>query len=43
MWTTENRAHFDRGRLRYPSDLTDEGWAHRALHPASQAMATAVQ
>ena len=30
MWTTENRGRYDRGRLRYPSDLTDEEWAHVA-------------
>ncbi len=23
MWTNENRARYDRGALRYPSDLTD--------------------
>lgn len=28
MWTNENRGRYDRGRLRYPSDLTDEEWAH---------------
>jgi len=27
MWTNENRSRYDRGRLRYPSDLTDEEWA----------------
>jgi transposase len=27
MWTNENRARYDRGKLRYPSDLTDEEWA----------------
>ena len=27
MWTTENRARYDRGKLRYPSDLTDGEWA----------------
>ena len=26
MWTTENRRRYDRNRLRYPSDLTDEEW-----------------
>ena len=26
MWTSENRALYDRSRLRYPSDLTDEEW-----------------
>ena len=28
MWTNENRARYDRSRLRYPSDLTDAEWAH---------------
>ena len=27
MWTTENRGRYDRRKLRYPSDLTDEEWA----------------
>jgi transposase len=27
MWTVENRTLYDRSRLRYPSDLTDEEWA----------------
>lgn len=27
MWTQANRARYDRGCLRYPSDLTDEEWA----------------
>jgi transposase len=27
MWTTENRARYNRDHLRYPSDLTDEEWA----------------
>ena len=26
MWTTKNRARYDRSRLRYPSDLTDAEW-----------------
>jgi len=26
MWTIENRVWYDRSRLRYPSDLTDEEW-----------------
>ena len=26
MWTVENRARYDRTKLRYPSDLTDEEW-----------------
>jgi len=30
MWTDENRARYDRGKLRYPSDMTDEEWAHVA-------------
>src|SRR5271167_813754 len=28
MSTDENRARYDRSRLRYPSDLTDAEWAH---------------
>jgi transposase len=27
MWTDENRSRYDRSKLRYPSDLTDEEWA----------------
>lgn len=27
MWTTENRGRYDRSKLRYPSDPTDEEWA----------------
>ena len=27
MWTTENRARYDRSKLRYTSDLTDDEWA----------------
>ena len=27
MWTNENSGRYDRGRLRYPSDLTDEEWS----------------
>jgi transposase len=27
MWTDENRAHYDRSKLRYPSDLTDREWS----------------
>ena len=27
MWTTENRPRYDRDKLRYPSDLTDEEWS----------------
>ena len=26
MWTEENRARYDRSKLRYPSDLTDQEW-----------------
>ena len=28
MWTAENRHRYDRDKLRYPSDLTDEEWHH---------------
>jgi transposase len=27
MWTDENRARYDRSKLRYPSDLTDAEWS----------------
>ena len=27
MWTSQNRARYDRSKLRYPSDLTDEEWS----------------
>ena len=27
MWTQENRSRYDRSKLRYPSDLTDEEWS----------------
>jgi hypothetical protein len=28
MWTKKNRGRYDRSSLRYPSDLTDDEWAH---------------
>jgi len=28
MWTAKNRPRYNRDKLRYPSDLTDEEWAH---------------
>jgi transposase len=31
MWTNENRARYDRSKLRYPSDLTDVEW--RCVEP----------
>jgi transposase len=38
MWTDENRARYDRGALRYPSDLTDADWARVApvIRPAKR-------
>jgi transposase len=37
MWTKQNRSRYDRSRLRDPSDLTDEEWAHVApLIPAAK-------
>jgi len=27
MWTKENRGRYDRSKLRYPSDVTNEEWA----------------
>ena len=29
MWTSQNRGRYDRSKLRYPSDLTDDEWALR--------------
>ena len=26
MWTSKNRDRYDRSKLRYPSDLTDDEW-----------------
>ena len=28
MWTNENRPRYNRDKLRYPSDLTDQEWGH---------------
>src|SRR2546426_7750299 len=28
MWTGKNRGRYDRSKLRYPSDLTDDEWAY---------------
>ena len=40
MWTTENRPKYNRDKLRYPSDLTDDEWSHiGAAHSAGQSMA----
>jgi hypothetical protein len=39
MWTKTNRVQYDRSKLRYSSDLTDEEWqlvehlALSSLHP----------
>lgn len=30
MWTAENRPRYNRDKLRYPSDLTDDEWSHVA-------------
>ncbi len=27
MWTPENRSRYNRDKLRYPSDLTDDEWS----------------
>ena len=44
MWTTQNRARYDRSKLRYPSDLTDEEWNLVAplIPPASRAATSAL-
>ncbi len=39
MWTTENRARYDRSKLRYPSDLTDDKW--RLIKPLERAPGSA--
>jgi transposase len=38
MWTDENRGRYDRSKLRYPSDLTDQEWAlvEPEIPPAKQ-------
>src|ERR1035441_8693622 len=37
MWRSENRARYDRSKLRYPSDLTDAEWSYVApLIPAAR-------
>ena len=38
MWTPENRGRYDRSKLRYPSDLTDEEWAliEKLIPPAKR-------
>ncbi len=37
MWTNENRSRCNRGRLRYPGDLTDDEWLLAApLIPAAK-------
>ena len=28
MWTSKNRPKYNRDKLRYPSDLTDDEWSH---------------
>ncbi len=28
MWTAKNRRQYDRSKLRYPSDLTDDEWGY---------------
>ena len=41
MWTAENRPRYNRDKLRYPSDLTDEEWAliEPLIPPAKRAVA----
>ena len=41
MWTSRNRARYDRSKLRYPSDVTDEEWELMVplIRPASLAEA----
>ena len=30
MWTTENRARYNRDQLRYPSEVTEQEWGQLA-------------
>jgi transposase len=32
MWSEKNRDRYNRDHLRYPSDVTDEEWAHIEAH-----------
>ena len=41
MWTSQNRARYDRSKLRYPSDLTDDEWGLVAPGRARLAEASA--
>jgi hypothetical protein len=34
IWTSENRPKYNRDKLRYPSDLTDDDWSH--IEPLNQ-------
>ena len=45
MWTAQNRRRYDRSQLRYPSDLTDDEWAHVAplIPPAKAARQQALR
>jgi transposase len=36
MWTSKKRARYDRSKLRYPSDVTDEQWSYCTADPARQ-------
>ena len=38
MWTAENRQRYNRDKLRYPSDVTDEEWSwiERLIPPAKR-------
>ena len=37
MWNAQNRARYNRSRLRYPSDLMDEEWALLKLESPNRA------
>ena len=38
MWTAKNRGRYDRSKLRYPNDLSDDEWAlvEPLIPPASR-------
>lgn len=43
MWMQENRGRYDRSKLRYPSDLTDDEWALISAHEAGRQLAHGVR
>jgi hypothetical protein len=40
MWPPESRPKYNRDKLRYPSDLTDDEWSHIADYSTGQTRRT---